>query len=121
MQFAAAFDPVYAAIEGACSDATLTCERADKIWEESTVIQDVFNLIYRSHIVVVDLTGSNPNVMYEVGIAHTLGRHVVPIVQAPASRPFDIAHHRILDYLPDAKGLAAMREQLARRLRHLSS
>jgi hypothetical protein len=121
MPFAPAFDTVYATIQQACRTAKLTCERSDKIWEESTIIQDVFNLIYRSRIVVADLTDNNPNVMYEVGIAHTLGRNVVPIVQAPASRPFDIAHHRILDYVPDAQGLAAMQEHLARRLRHLAT
>jgi len=121
MPFAADFDAVYTAIQQACRTAKLTCERSDKIWEDSTIIQDVFNLIYRSQIVVADLTGNNPNVLYEVGIAHTLGRPVVPIAQAPASRPFDIAHHRILGYVPDARGLAAMREQLARRLRHLAT
>lgn len=121
MPFDPAFDPVYAAIQQACGTAKLTCERSDKIWEESTIIQDVFNLIYRSHIVVADLTGNNPNVLYEVGIAHTLGRPVVPIAQAPASRPFDIAHHRILGYAPAAPGLATMRDKLARRLRHLST
>ncbi len=121
MPFAPEFDEVYATIQQACRPAHLTCERADKIWEESTVIQDVFNLIYRSHIVVADLTHNNPNVMYEVGIAHTLGRPVVPITREPAMRPFDIAHHRILGYVADAKGLAAMREQLARRLRHLAT
>ena len=68
-----------------------------------------------------NVTDNNPNVLYEVGIAHTLGRPVVPIAQAPASRPFDIAHHRILGYVPDAKGLTAMRDKLARRLRHLAT
>jgi len=121
MPFATEFDAVYVAIQQACRTAELTCERSDKVWEESTIIQDVFNLIYRSHIVVADLTGNNPNVLYEVGIAHTLGRDVVPIAQAPTSRPFDIAHHRILGYVPDAHGLAAMCEQLARRLRHLAT
>lgn len=121
MPFAQEFDQVYATIQQASRAASLTCERADKIWEESTVIQDVFNLIYRSHIVVADLTDNNPNVMYEVGIAHTLGRPVVPITREPAVRPFDIAHHRILGYAADAKGLAAMRDQLARRLQHLAT
>jgi len=113
MPFAAEFDAIYATIEEACRTAKLACERSDKIWEESTIIQDVFNLIYRSRIVVADVTDNNPNVLYEVGIAHTLGRPVVPIAQAPASRPFDIAHHRIPGYVPDAKGLIAIPDNFA--------
>lgn len=121
MPFAPAFDVVYDAIGKSCRAVNLKCARADKIWEDSTVIQDVFNLIYRSRIVIADLTDNNPNVLYEVGIAHTLGRQVVPIAQAPVTRPFDIAHHRILGYLTNVEGLATMQEQLTGRLRYLTA
>ena len=59
----------------------MRCLRADDIWEESTIIQDIFSLILRCEVVVIDCSGKNPNVMYEMGIAHTLGKHVVPITQ----------------------------------------
>jgi len=75
------FDSVHKAIRAACQEVELRCKRADDIWEESTIIQDVVNLIYLSAVVVVDFSGRNPNVMYETGIAHTLGRPVVPISQ----------------------------------------
>jgi hypothetical protein len=59
----------YNAIQKACGQCGLTCERADNIWKESAVIQDIFDLIYRSFIVVCDFAGKNPNVFYEAGIA----------------------------------------------------
>ena len=120
MPFAREFDPVYLAIEASCRQAQLECKRADKIWEDATIIQDIFRLIYRSQLVVADLTGSNPNVLYEVGIAHTLGRPVVPIAQEPVARPFDIAHHRILGYTRTADGIAEMTDHLTRRIRYLT-
>lgn len=120
MPFSPAFDDVFAAIETSSRTAGLKCTRADRVWEDSTIVQDIFNLIYRSRIVVADLTGSNPNVLYEVGIAHTLGRPVVPLAQAPVSRPFDIAHHRILEYECTDEGLARMVSKLTSRLRYLA-
>ena len=120
MPFDAGFAQVYSAIDRACAEAGLRCLRADSIWQESTIIQDVFNLLFRSHIVVVDFTGRNSNVMYETGIAHTLGRQVIPISQSLDDVPFDLRHHRVLKYLPNAEGLTAMQASLADRLRTLS-
>ena len=119
MPFTREFDTVYASIQHACKRVGLRCEKADDVWEESTIIQDVFNLIYRSAIVVVDLSGRNSNVLYETGIAHTLGRPVVPISQNMGALPFDLAHHRTLQYFPNEQGLADMRVKLERRLRIL--
>jgi len=119
MPFAREFDETYQAIQIACTAAGLTCQRADDVWDESTLIQDVFNLIYRSAVTIVDLSGRNSNVMYETGIAHTLGRPVVPISRVVDNLPFDLAHHRILTYLPNAEGLAVMTTKLEQRLRTL--
>ncbi|MFH1742150.1 MAG: hypothetical protein ABIH23_24365 [bacterium] len=116
MPFGAGFDPVCQAISAACSACGLRSLRADDIWEESTIIQDIFNLIFRAPMVVVDFTGKNPNVMYETGIAHTLGKLVVPISQSTDDIPFDMAHHRILTYLPNREGLAELHNNLAAKL-----
>lgn len=61
---------------------------------------------------IVDLSGRNPNVMYECGIAHTLARPVLPISRSVDAFQFDLAHHRILSYLPNAEGLSQMRQKL---------
>ncbi len=120
MPFVAEFDPVYEAIKRATKECGLRCLRADDIWEESTIVQDIFNLIFRAQVVVVDFSGKNPNVMYETGIAHTLGKHVVPISQALDGVPFDMRHHRVLKYLPNKEGLAKLSSDLAAKLRQVS-
>lgn len=116
MPFSAEFKPVYEAISDACENAYMRCLRADDIWEEATIVQDIFNLIFRSQIVVVDFTGKNPNVMYETGIAHTLGKQVIPITQSMSDVHFDIQHHRALKYLSNTEGLQELRVSLARKL-----
>lgn len=116
MPFAAQFNPVYETIKMACGFSNLRCQCADDIWKDSTIIQDIFNLIFISNIVVVDFSEKNPNVMYETGIAHTLGKHVVPITQSMADVPFDLQSHRVLKYLPNAEGLDKLQKALTQRL-----
>ena len=108
MPFHSGFASVHEGLRRACRDAGFRCLRVDDIWEESAVIQDIFNLIFRARTVIVDFTGKNPNVMYETGIAHTLGKLVIPISQSLDVVPFDMAHHRVLKYLPNAEGIEAM-------------
>lgn len=113
--FSPAFEPVFAAIQKACVGTGFKTLRAKDIWEHSSVIQDVFSLIFRAHIVVCDFTGKNPNVFYEAGIAHTLGKHVVPITQSAGDIPFDLQHHRYFMYLNNSEGRAALKNALEAR------
>lgn len=121
MPFDASFKGVYDAIKESCKMAGLECKRVDDVWEDSVIMQDVFDLIYRSRIVVVDFSTKNPNVFYEAGIAHTLGKHVVPISQSAEDVPFDLRHHRYQRYLNNGEGLEDLTEKLANRLRTLAS
>ncbi|QIG80667.1 hypothetical protein [Stakelama tenebrarum] len=119
MPFSADFEGVYEAISAAGTKSGFRTLRAKDIWLHSAVIQDVFSLIFRAHIVVCDFTGKNPNVFYEAGIAHTLGKHVVPITQTQADIPFDLQHHRYLQYLNNGEGKASLCNTLATRFSSL--
>ncbi len=120
MPFESKLKPVYLAIKAAASEQGLSCKRVDDIWEHSTVIQDIFSLIFQSNIVVCDFTGRNPNVFYECGIAHTLGKAVIPIAQHDSDVPFDLRHHRYLPYLNNAEGLSELTAGLSSRLKTLA-
>ena len=120
MSFDQALQPVFQTIKSAAEEAGFTCRRADDIWQDSTVIQDVFSLIFRSYIVVCDFSGRNANVFYEAGIAHALGKHVVPITQTPDDIPFDLRHHRYAGYLNNDEGLKRLRQDLEDRFRTLA-
>jgi hypothetical protein len=119
MPFDARFDRVYAALRETAGAVGLRCRRADDIWENPAVIQDVVSLIDRSKVVICDCTGRNPNVFYEAGIAHTLGREVILITQAEADIPFDLRHLRYVLYLNNGEGLADLRVRLEPRLADL--
>lgn len=116
MPFDAGFNEIYASIQQAAANAGLRCRRADDIWENAAIIQDVVALIDRSRIVVCDCTGRNPNVFYEAGIAHTLGREVILITQNEQDIPFDLRHLRYIRYLNNAEGRAALATALQARM-----
>ncbi len=119
MPFARQFDDVYAAIDAAAQGHNLQCRRADNIWENAAVMQDVISLIDRSRIIVCDLTRQNPNVFYETGIAHALGREVILIAQSEADIPFDLRHLRYVTYLDNEQGRGALTERLQARFADL--
>ena len=54
--------------------------------------------------------------MYETGIAHTLGKHVIPVTQSLDDVPFDMRHHRALRYLANKEGLEKLAADLATKL-----
>lgn len=116
MPFDAGFNDVYAAIQLGADNAGLRCRRADDIWESPAIIQDVVSLIDRSRVVVCDCTGRNPNVFYEAGIAHTLGREVILITQSEHDIPFDLRHLRHVRYLNNAEGRGALTATLQSRM-----
>lgn len=119
MPFDAAFNEVYNSIREAADNAGLRCRRADDIWENAAIIQDIVSLIDRSRIVVCDCTGRNPNVFYEAGVAHTLGRDVILITQNEHDIPFDLRHLRYVRYLNNAEGRASLTHALQSRMQTL--
>ncbi len=82
----------------------------------ASIIQDVVSLIDRSRIVVCDCTDRNPNVFYEAGIAHTLGRDVILTTQSEHDIPFDLRHLRYIRYMNNAEGRTAMTTELLERI-----
>lgn len=120
MPFHPSFDVVYKTLKSTADAVGLRCRRADDIWENPAVIQDVVSLIDRSSLVICDCTERNPNVFYEIGIAHTLGREVILITQAEADIPFDLRHLRYVKYLNNGEGLTALQECLSLRLADLA-
>ena len=78
------FDAIYAdhikpTVE-AISD--LQCVRADDLYDNRPIIEDIWRYTNEARILISELTGRNPNVFYETGIAHTVGKEVILITQS---------------------------------------
>lgn len=91
----------------------LKCERGDDVFGSNVIMDDIRRSIERSRLVVADLTGRNPNVFYEVGIAHTLNKEVLLISQSMSDVPFDLRHRRVLVYDYTPKGCKKLERTIA--------
>src|SRR5262245_55014828 len=104
------------AIAPAITDAGLVPLRGDDVSLAAGVIMsDVTRLIYESTLIVADLSGKNPNVMYELGLAHAAQKPAIMIAQNDADVPFDLSHVRYLKY--DVRDLSGLRHSLTERLK----
>ena len=119
MPFGDGFAPVYQSLGEAAEAVGLHCQRADEIWEDPAIIQDIVTLIDKSFVVICDCSTRNPNVFYELGIAHTLGREVVMVTQSDEDIPFDLRHLRYVRYLNNAEGREALKTRVTERLAFL--
>jgi hypothetical protein len=98
----------------------MRCHRADDIWENHHIMDDVISLIWRARVVISDLSSKNPNVPYETGIAHTLGREVIQITQSMENIPFDLRSIRSVAYLHNGEGHERLKAQVVERPTHLA-
>ena len=93
------FDPVYLHfIKPVLEDAGFDVLRASDIQSAQNIMRDIFEAIIRSDLIVADLTGSNANVFYELGIAHALKRPVILLTQIIDDVPFDLQAYRLVEY-----------------------
>lgn len=74
--------------------------RADDYNRAGNITSQVIQAIAKADLIVADLTGRNPNVYYELGFAHTHGRHVVPMINVEDENPlpFDNYTERTIKY-----------------------
>lgn len=117
MPYAREFDRVYEAIKAACAKVRCSPLRVAEIYGTNLVSKDIFTTIATSKLVICDITGQNPNVIYEVGIAHARNVEVVLITQNNDDVPFDLRHIRSVRYLTDAAGLAELETDLVQTIK----
>lgn len=108
-------DPVYKAIREGVEAAGKSAKRVDEIMTATKIPDDVKELIRTSSAVVIDLTGLNPNVVYELGFADGLGKKAILIQEGKVSGlPFDFAASRVFAYERNQVGLQDLSEKLKR-------
>lgn len=111
MPFRRELDPVYKIVEDALRKEGWTVVRADKIVRPRRITDAILEAILMSDLVVADLTGSNPNVFYEVGVAHATGCDVIMLTQEKRI-PFDVATEETIFYKSTPRGLRVLYDKI---------
>jgi hypothetical protein len=109
-------DSVRATVGKALASVGVRCNRADDL-SGRTVMADIWKGICECGIVIADLTDSNANVTYELGLADAVGQPAVLICQTadPGALPFDFLGQRLIIYSVDRLDL--LESQLIERVR----
>lgn len=119
MPFSGSFTSVYQSVKAALEADGYKCQRADDMWVHNHIMSDIIELICTSAVVVCDLSGKNPNVFYEAGIAHALGKEVILITQSHDDVPFDLRPIRYLHYHNNGEGQAKLASEVLARVQAL--
>jgi nucleoside 2-deoxyribosyltransferase len=92
-------DTFFIAMSHASVKVNAACTRVDREEFTGDIVQEIRRLIHTSIAVIVDLSESKPNVLYEAGYAHALGKPSVHICSTPiAELPFDVRNWNTIPY-----------------------
>ncbi len=115
MPFDSEFEDIYAlGIKQSCIDAGAYCERVDEQIFNESILDRIYNQISKADIVIADMTNRNPNVFYEVGYAHALGKTTILLTKNSDDIPFDLKHFPHIIY---NNKIGKLKEDLTQRVR----
>jgi hypothetical protein len=84
-------------VKPAVVDAGLEAYRADLDFSPGPITPKFLSELLNARLIIADLTGRNPNVFYELGIAHSFARPLISIADSAISLPFDTKDERIIE------------------------
>lgn len=99
ISFEEKYEPIFTLIQAICGVNGLDAVRAD---ESKTVIRkihpEIFSKLFNADIIIADITSYSPNVFYEIGWAHALGKPTLLIAENGSKIPFDINDYPVFRY-----------------------
>ena len=108
-------------IQPAVTECGLSAQRSDE-WNKSGRITDqMFEAILQKDFCIAVLTGSNPNVFYELGVAQAAGKAVIMLMEEGVKLPFDIQDFRTISYSLDPAKQDAARKKLVGQIGELKA
>jgi len=76
------------------------------------IMSDIWAALFGCGVIVADCTGRNPNVFYEIGVAHAIGKPVILITENEDDVPADLRHIRYIAFEFTPRGMAQFERQL---------
>jgi hypothetical protein len=100
------------AIRPAMETNGIEAKIAADIYEPGSILGQVWNHIRTAEVIVADVSGTNPNVIYELGLCFGLRRCPIILTRKSEELPFNLRVLRYLQYENSAGGSKALREAL---------
>jgi hypothetical protein len=93
-----------------------TVNRGDELASKGDIFPQLLRLLVTAKVVIANISGRNPNVFYELGIAHALDRSVILLAHSGTDVPFDVQSKRIVFYKSNEELRERLTQTLARTL-----
>lgn len=104
-------------IKPACEKAGFEAVRVDQLKKgHYNINRKIIEHIFKSDAIVAELTDMNPNVFYEMGVAHAIANKTIMIAQNAKDLPFDIRNYRCIIYEQSVDGLKELAEEIVESL-----
>lgn len=111
-----ALEDVHNVVKRCFENIGVSAERADDIEHDGRITEEIINKIQTSEYLFADLSGSRPNVYYEVGFAHALSKRVILFRRKGESVHFDLAGYNC----PEYKNMSDLESKLIKRLESMT-
>ena len=102
----------YNAINPACKKANFQSLRVDELKGVFNINKKIIQYIFKSDAIIADLTSWNPNVFYEMGVAHAIDNKTVMIIQKDNDVPFDVSNYRCILYTHSKEGFKELTKEI---------
>jgi len=120
MQFSEPYNEVYKdAIRPLVEEIGYDVVRVDEISQPGIILNDIWSHLTEASVVIAEVTEANPNVYYEIGVAHALNKPTVLLAQKGTKLPFDIGPHRCIFYENTIGGRSRLLSSLRSTLGHV--
>jgi nucleoside 2-deoxyribosyltransferase len=106
-------EDVLEAIRRGCEEVSVVAHRCDEIEHSGPVTQLMLDEIRKRRFLICDVTHERPNLYYEVGYAHGLGKEVILTAQNDTRIHFDIANYNVIFY----SSATELQKRLVKRLK----
>lgn len=114
------FDDTYEVITSVCRDVGLTCFRGDEQYILSDILPHILKLMVQARIIIANIEGRNPNVSYELGLAHAIDKPTILLtkgignLRGAVELPIDLKSRKIILYQNHSDLAEALRAEITR-------
>lgn len=122
MPFSDEFETIYEHYITPCAqELGLTVKLGKDPFSGKDIVHDIWSLLNTCRLVIADCTNRNPNVFYELGMAHTLDKRVIMLTRDAKDLPFDVAGKRAIEYQYDPAKLPKLKSELKEAIKKILS
>lgn len=99
-------------IKPVMEEAGYEVEVSHRITVSGTMTAAIIRKVYECDLAIANLTGNNPNVMYEIGLRHAAAKPIIHITENVKDLAFDVNDQRTIQYIDDITGAYELKEKL---------